>query len=93
MLDSEIEVKSNLARKLKATVQNQELLMRVLGEAYQHLWNDEDMRTKCDEAIREVSREAVRTARQWLDLADSIDRSRRREQERSEEEESPDLPF
>lgn len=88
-----LERRHRLARKLKATVENQKLLLDVLSELQQHLWNQDELRDECTAMQRELSAETVKTVRQWMDLAGSEARRDARDQAAEQEKQPDDLPF
>lgn len=56
------------ARSCRMVMENQKLTLDTLYLASQQLWADDNFRERCDSLLREVAREAVKTARVWADL-------------------------
>lgn len=90
---AELQRKSELARKLKATLENQKLILETMSLANQNVWHDSELETRGREIEREVAREVVKTARQWLDLFYSTERAEQRREGDDQEAKPDDLPF
>lgn len=71
----ERERRFELARKLRAAMENQRLLMETLSLAAQQIWSDDELRSRCDALLREVARESVKTGRQWMDITREYDQA------------------
>lgn len=89
----ELQRRSDLGRKLRLTMENQKLLLDTLYLASQQLWSDDQTRTRCDDMMRQLAREAVKTARQWIDLEDGKPISEVFRVAAAEEEGPSGLPF
>ncbi len=89
----ELQRRSELAHRLRQSVENQKLLLDTLYLASQQLWSDDEMRSRCEGLLREVARETVKTARQWMDLAGgkSVDEVTKAEPEEEARDET--FPF
>ena len=66
----DLQKRSDLAAKLRRTVENQKLILDTLYLASQELWNDAEIHGRCRVLEREVAKEVVKTVRQWVDLSD-----------------------
>lgn len=89
----QIQADLEMARKLKATLENQKLILDVLTMAAQNVWNESEVDDQCRRLSREVSREAVKTVQQWADLADRVDRQASIARVADSETQPDDLPF
>lgn len=90
---AELQRRSDLARKLKATLENQKLILETMALASTSLSDDSELEDRGREVAREVAREVVKTARQWLDLFYATDRAEQRAEGEKGEVDPDDLPF
>lgn len=90
---AELQRRSDLAQKLRATLENQKLILETMALANQSLWHYSELEGRWRDVEREVALEVIKTARQWLDLYYATDRTEKRREGSDQDGAPDDLPF